>query len=264
MKIITVCNQKGGVGKTSVTVNLATCLSLDDPSKKILCVDADAQGNSTLLLYQDPDLLSVEETIAQIFQEKQHKSGNLIKRTRFDRIDIIPSNILLFETETHLNNFAEKKIRLASYLKEFAQYFDYVFIDTPPNLGIFLLNGLYASDYVLIPTVMETLAVRGINYLINTIQYVQNEKAELGESLEIIGILPNKLDLRQRVHSEILEDMRKVLNGLLLDDLAIGINTQMLRAEKMEQTISEYDKSARSYRQFRKVSRWLLGKLSDE
>jgi chromosome partitioning protein len=215
-------------------------------------------------LYKNPNLLGEEETISQIFKQEEHKNADLIKRTRFGKLDIIPSNILLFGIETHLENFGEKRLRLKQYLERYAQYFDYVLIDTPPNLGIFLVNSLYASDYILIPTDMEPLAVRGISDLSGTIKRVQKDREKLGEELEILGILPNKLDLRQKIHSEILEEMKEALGKVVLDELAIGINSQLIRAVRKDQVISEYDKSARSYRQFRKLSKWLIERLSDE
>jgi len=264
LKVISICNQKGGAGKTSVSTNLAVCLASLDKNKKILVIDTDPQGHSTFILYKDPNEIDPDSNIVQIFENRDYDERNLIKTTRFTNLEILPSNILLFRAQPNLYKVKNGVWRLRNYLKIFNRFYDYVLIDTPPELGVFLLNALYASDFVLIPTDLEILSVRGIRDLFNTIRNVKKHKKEASESLEILGILPNKLNKRVKTHKEMMELLEKSFGERFLKDQQIGTNAKLSRATLAGKTIMEYDKNARSYKQYLNLAEWLKEKIGNE
>jgi len=267
MKTISICNQKGGAGKTSVTTNLASCLSYglqdENESQRILVVDIDPQGHSTFLLYKDPNQIDSDTTIAKLFEKNEYTSKNLIKTTRFHNMDILPANLTLFRAQANLHTLNKKTGRLAQYLEIFEKYYDYVLIDTPPELGLFLTNALYASDFVLIPTDLEILSVRGINDLFDTIQYIKKDKQEYGSNLKLLGILPNKLNKRIKTHKELMEELEEVFKDKFLKKQQIGTNAKLARATAAGRTIIEFDKSARSYKQYLDLARWVIKEIEN-
>jgi len=265
MHVISFCNQKGGTGKTSVTSNTAAFLSNLKKNKRILLIDLDAQGHTTYLMYKDPDELNEEETISMLFQDKEYKAKDIIHQTRFKNVEIIPSNFLLTGTKVRINELTDRLWRVWRFLKLFNRFYDYVLIDTPPDLDIFLMNALHASDYTIIPTDLETLAVRGINDLMYTIENVQKKKRErVGEDLRILGILPNKLNKRYKTHINILANLKEKFGSGLLEDQQIGTNATLVRAYEHGQTIFEYSKTARSYKQYKLLTQWLIERLNNE
>jgi len=267
MKTISICNQKGGAGKTSVTTNLASCLSYalkdENESQRILVVDIDPQGHSTFLLYKDPNEIDSETTIARLFEKGEYTSKNLIKTTRFHNMDILPANLTLFRAQSILHTLNKKTNRLAQYLAIFERYYDYVLIDTPPELGLFLVNALYASDFVLIPTDLEILSVRGIQDILSTIEFIKEDKIQSGSDLKVLGILPNKLNKRIKTHKELMEQMEIVFKELFLTKQQIGTNAKLARATAAGRTIIEFDKSARSYKQYMDLAEWLKKEINN-
>jgi len=263
MYVISFCNQKGGTGKTSVTSNTAAFLSNFEKDKRILLIDLDAQGHTTYLMYKDPDELNEEETISMLFQDKEYKDKGIIHQTRFKNVEIVPSNFLLTGAKVRIGELKDRLWRVWRYLKLFNRFYDYVLIDTPPDLDIFLLNALYASDYTIIPTDLETLAIRGINDLLNTIENVQSKKRDrVGEDLRIMGVLPNKLNKRYKTHKNVMEKLKEKFGSGLLEDQQIGTNATLVRAYEHRQTIFEYSKTARSYKQYKTLTQWIIQRLN--
>jgi len=140
------------------------------------------------------------------------------------------------------------------YLKLFENTYDIVVIDTPPDLGTFVLNGLIAADYLLVPTDLELLSIRGINDLWNTYEYARVKNP----NLQILGILPNKYNRKIKEHNETLEALNKSkFKEYVLEKYAISTNAALSRAIASGKTIFEADKKARSYRQFRELTKWV-------
>jgi len=256
MVTIAVCNQKGGVGKTSIATNLIGGFDYHFPEKKKLAIDLDPQGHSSYILYRDPNDIDYEKTAYQLFQKKPYTNGDIIHRTRNTNIDMLPSNILLFGIQQGTNQLRNNFQRVRDYLNIMSNAYDIAVIDTPPDLGIFVVNGLIAADYVIIPTDLEQLSVRGITDLWKTIKNVKPKN----KNLKILGVLPNKFNKRIKEQKQTMSELKDLLKDLLLEDLAIGTNAALSRAIAKGNTIFEYDKKARSYRQFKELAEWIAEK----
>jgi len=269
MKKIVICNQKGGVGKTSITSNLIAGLNYYLPEKRKLAIDLDPQGATSFILGdEDPDYIKLDKTVYRLFQDEPHtprlkKAPNTFHKrdciahecSRFDNTDIIPANILLFKAQQNKELIGEN-LRLQTYLSNFKLELEYdiAIIDTPPNLDLFVMNALRAADYVLIPTDLEFLSVRGITVLFDSIDDALKDNPDL----KILGVLPNKLNNKLREHKEIMDLLRNACGDILLESLSINTNAPLSRAIKSRKTIFEADKKARSYRQFKDLTAWVI------
>ena len=199
-KIISIANQKGGVGKTTTTVNLSTILA--KKGKKVLLIDADPQGNATsglgvekkveLSIY---DVLVNETPIEETYQETVIK--NLI---------VCPSNISLAGAEVELVSMMSREQRLKEKLDVIKEKFDYIFIDCPPSLGLITLNAFTASDSVLIPVQCEYYALEGLGQLLNTVNLV---KKHLNKEIKIEGALLTMYDIRTNLSNQVVKEVKK-------------------------------------------------------
>jgi chromosome partitioning protein len=195
-KVISVANQKGGVGKTTTTVNLSTILA--KKGKKVLLIDADPQGNATSGLgaskeveFSLYDVLVNETALKDALQETSIK--NLI---------ICPSNMNLAGAEVELVSMMSREQRLKEKLEEVKEKFDYIMIDCPPSLGLITLNAFTASDSILIPVQCEYFALEGLGQLLNTVNLV---KKHLNKSLEIEGALLTMYDIRTNLSNQVVK-----------------------------------------------------------
>lgn len=261
MVTIVVCNQKGGVGKTSVATNLIGGFDYHFPEKKKLAIDLDPQGHTTFILHKDPnelfpDDLDSDKSVYRLFQKDPYQETDIVHRTRNQNIDIVPSNITLFRAQQD-SGIAKKRTRVKNFLKLIENVYDVVVIDTPPDLGTFVLNGLFAADYLLVPTDLELLSIRGITDLWRTYNFAKEKNPEL----QILGILPNKYNRKIREHNETLEALKNSpFKEYVLEKLAISTNAALSRAIASGKTIFEADKKARSYKQFRELTKWIAKK----
>lgn len=250
MNIITVANQKGGVAKTTIVTNLADTLSR--MNKKILVIDLDPQANTTDILLQE----QFETRIGSwyIFDtETSTKPEEIMLNSRMENIDVLASSLWLTEKETNVSIINSYNL-VEIFLKMIIKKYDYCIIDTPPNLGLFALNALVASDYVLIPTELERFAVSGLNSLLTTIGAVQKSNSKL----KILGIVPVKADFRLTLHKEMLEALKKKLGSVLLENLTININTDIAKAAAKREVVYEFDTRARSVKQFKKLAEFIV------
>ncbi len=199
-KVISITNQKGGVGKTTTTINLAT--SLAAVKKKVLIIDSDPQGNAStgLGLAHDKRGPSIYE---MIHEKKLLKDG--IKETIIPKLNIICANTDLAAAEVELTNFKDREYVLKKILTEI-QNFDFVFIDCPPALGLLTINSLVASDTALIPLQSEFFALEGLSALMNTIDLIQEN---FNKNLKIEGILLTMSDKRNSLSSLVENDVRQ-------------------------------------------------------
>ena len=186
-KVISVANQKGGVGKTTTTVNLGTILA--KKGKKVLLIDADPQGNATSGLGVDKDVeLSLYDVLVN-----ETELESTIQDTMIKNLKLCPSNINLAGAEVELVSMMSREQRLKEKLEEIKEGFDYILIDCPPSLGLITLNSFTASDSVLIPVQCEYYALEGLGQLINTINLV---KKHLNKNIQIEGALLTMYDIR--------------------------------------------------------------------
>jgi len=199
-KTISICNQKGGVGKTTTAINLATYLALT--GKKILLVDADPQGNATSGIGIDKS--KVTQSIYHILIS-QKQFSEIIIPTQVTNLFIAPSNLDLTGAEVELVGVIGRDFRLKKALEEIRESYDFIFIDCPPSLNLLTINALTASNSVLIPIQCEYYALEGLSQLIKTIDLV---KDHLNPELSIEGILLTMADFRTNLTGEVIKEAR--------------------------------------------------------
>ena len=204
-KIISISNQKGGVGKTTTTVNLAA--SLGASGKKVLIIDSDPQGNTTSGLGFNKKELPKS---AYDVLEKDTSAEEATIVTEFKNLNLIPSHINLASADAGISLFSGKESKLKNKIFHLRNLYDYIIIDCPPSLGIITINAFCASDSILIPIQCEYYALEGLSQLINTIKVV---KRHHNATLDIEGILMTMCDLRLNLTHQVMEEVKRNFPG---------------------------------------------------
>ncbi len=204
-KIISISNQKGGVGKTTTTVNLAA--SLGASGKKVLIIDSDPQGNTTSGLGFNKKELPKS---AYDVLEKDTSAEEATIITEFKNLNLIPSHINLASADAGISLFSGKESKLKNKISYLRNLYDYIIIDCPPSLGIITINAFCASDSILIPIQCEYYALEGLSQLINTIKVV---KRHHNTTLDIEGILMTMCDLRLNLTHQVMEEVKRNFPG---------------------------------------------------
>ena len=244
-KIISVANQKGGVGKTTTTVNLSTILA--KKGKKVLLIDTDPQGNATSGLGITKELeLSVYDVLVG-----ETEINETIQETAIKNLKVCPSNISLAGAEVELVTMMSREQRLKVKLDAIKDQYDYILIDCPPSLGLITLNAFTASDSVLIPVQCEYFALEGLGQLLNTVNLV---KKHLNKNLEIEGALLTMYDARTNLSNQVVKEVKKYFENKVYKTV-IPRNVRLSEAPSYGVPISIYDprsKGAKSYEKFAK------------
>ncbi len=242
-KIVSIANQKGGVGKTTTSINLSTILA--KKGKKVLMIDADPQGNASSGVGIDKE---VEESVYDILINDT-EIEKVVKKTNIKNLVLCPSNINLAGAEVELVSVMSREYRLKEKLDLIKDEYDYIIIDCPPSLGLITLNAFTASDSVLIPVQCEYYALEGLGQLINTINLV---KKHLNKNIDIEGALLTMYDARTNLSNQVVKEVKKYFNDKVYKNV-IPRNVKLSEAPSYGMPITVYDprsKGAKSYEKF--------------
>lgn len=252
-KIIALANQKGGVGKTTTTINLAA--SLATLEKKVLVVDADPQANASSGL--GIDIRNVKLSIYECLVNGNEANGAIIQ-TELDRLDIIPSHIDLVGAEIEMLNMDSREQILKQLLAPLKKVYEYILIDCSPSLGLITVNALTAADSVIIPVQCEYFALEGISKLLNTIKII---KSKLNPSLEIEGFLLTMYDSRLRLANQIYEEVKRPFQNLVFNTV-IQRNVKLSEASSYGKPVILYDADSKGSLNYMQLAQELIEKNS--
>lgn len=234
-KIISVANQKGGVGKTTTAVNLASCLA--EQRKRVLIVDADPQGNATTGLGIEKE--NLPGTVYDILVNGM-TAKDVIAKTRYFDLDIIASDISLSGAEIELVGTSKREFQLKDALNQVRDNYDFIIIDCPPSLGLVTINALTATDTVLIPIQCEYYALEGVMQLTNTINLV---KKALNPELDIEGVVMTMFDGRTNLSIQVVDEVKKSF-GKKVYRSVIPRNVRLSEAPSFGEPINVFDRTA--------------------
>ena len=254
-KIIAIANQKGGVGKTTTTVNLAASLGVLE--KKVLLIDADPQANATSGLGIDVD--SVEKGTYQLLE---HTLGvnDVIIETDSPNVDLIPAHIDLVAIEIELVDKDNREYMLKEALRSLGDRYDFILIDCAPSLGLLTLNALTAADSVMIPIQCEYFALEGLGKLLNTVKSVQKIH---NNDLDIEGMLLTMYDSRLRLSNQVVEEVKKHFADMVFDTI-IQRNVRLSEAPSYGESIIKYDASSKGATNYLNLANEILKKNKEK
>jgi chromosome partitioning protein len=231
-RVIVIANQKGGVGKTTTSINLSACLAVAE--KKVLLIDFDPQANTTSGMGLDKSAL--EKSIYDVIVRGM-EFGDVIVDTQIDHLKLAPANIDLVGAEVELVGFEKREFKLKQALDKYKLDYDYIFIDSPPSLGLLTLNALTAASEVLIPIQCEYYALEGLSQLLQTIKMVQTS---LNYDLKLGGVLLTMFDSRLNLSRQVADEAKRYFDGKLYDTV-INRNVRLSEAPSFGKPIIFYD-----------------------
>lgn len=252
-KIIAIANQKGGVGKTTTSINLAASLGVLE--KKVLLIDADPQANATSGIGIDVE--SVEIGTYQLL-EHSNSAKEAIVKTETPNLDIIPAHIDLVAIEIELVDKDEREYMLKKALGSIKNNYDFIIIDCAPSLGLLTLNALTAADAVIIPIQCEYFALEGLGKLLNTIKSVQKIH---NPELDIEGLLLTMYDSRLRLSNQVVEEVQKHFNDMVFQTI-IQRNVRLSEAPSYGESIINYDAGSKGASNYLSLAKEIINKNS--
>ena len=250
-KIIAIANQKGGVGKTTTSVNLAACLGVLE--KKVLLIDSDPQANASSGL--GIDIEKIEFSTYHLI-ENDCDVFEAITTTSSPNVDIIPANIDLVAVEIELVDVENREYMLKNSLNQVIDKYDYILIDCAPSLGLLTLNALTAADSLIIPIQCEYFALEGLGKLLNTVKSVQRIH---NEKLDIEGLLLTMYDSRLRLSNQVVEEVQNHFNDMVFKTI-IQRNVRLGEAPSYGESIINYDVSSKGASNYLSLAKEILSK----
>ena len=248
-RVIALANQKGGVGKTTTSINLGACLA--KLGQKVLLIDVDAQGNATSGLgIRKAD---IKADVYDVLVNEVPMTDVIIHTSR-KNLDIVPATIQLSGAEIELTSQMAREKRLADAVVPIRDSYDYILIDCPPSLGMLTINAFTACDTILIPVQSEYYALEGLSQLLNTIQLVQKH---FNPNLKIEGVLLTMLDARTNLGNEVVEEVKRFFKDKVYQTI-IPRNVRLSEAPSHGMSIIDYDPSSRGAKEYMALAKEVL------
>lgn len=254
-KVISIFNQKGGVGKTTININLSACLA--KRGAKILIIDNDPQGNSTSGVGVDKS--QIEFSLYDVLLDEVDPH-DVIVHTEYKNLHVLPSNVDLAGAEIELSTVERREYRLKTAVDKLKDEYDYIFIDCPPSLGLLTINSLIASDSILIPIQCEYYALEGVSSLINTFNLV---KKNLNKALEIECVVLSMFDGRTNLSTQVMDEVKAHFGEKVLET-AIPRNVRLAEAPSHGMPIIYYDPYSTGAYAFKKLAREFWRRRTNE
>lgn len=254
-KIIAIANQKGGVGKTTTSINLAASLAVME--YRTLIVDADPQANATSGLSFDPN--EIENSVYECMIGEVSVKDAIVK-SEIEYLDLLPSHINLVGAEVEMIEIENREIRMRDALATVKDEYDYIIIDCSPSLGLITVNSLTASDSVMVPVQCEYFALEGLGKLLNTIKIIQSR---LNEDLEIEGLLLTMYDVRLRLSNSVVEDVKTHFKQLVFDTI-IPRNVKISESPSFGKPVIAYDIESKGSQSYINLAREIIERNNEK
>jgi len=239
MKTIAFANQKGGVGKTTSTINVASGLSRK--GYRVLLVDTDPQGSCSIGVGAENSIDNKTLSMCELLTSDKTNYYDVVQKTQFNNIDIIPAGNWLALAEMKLSSHGAKEFKLRKKLKEYALPYDFILIDCPPTFGTLSINSFIASDYIIMPLQLGYFALEGVSNFIDTLDYVNNDIASvIKHETIILGVILTFFDTRTNLARQIKENVDTSLGGLVFDS-KIPVNIKLNEAQAHHKPVFDYD-----------------------
>jgi len=251
-KIFAVVNQKGGVGKTTTTANLASGIA--DKGKKVLLIDLDAQANLSAHFGVGVDEEGQNKSMYDVLKSEVPLSDVIVSLS--DNLSIAPASLFLSAADLELGAVIGRELLLRKALKPIADEYEYIFMDCPPSLGLLSLNGLVAATQVIIPVQSEYLALHGVRQLLDTVDQV---RSAYNPSLKVGGVLLCLHDARKRLSRSVAETIREYFGDLVFNTI-IRTNVALAEAPSQGVSIYDYDQSSNGAKDYKELSQELLNR----
>ena len=253
--VIALANQKGGVGKTTTSVNLGACLA--DAGKKVLLIDLDPQGNATSGLGIDKK--DIDESVYDVLINDVDLK-KVILHSSHQGLDIVPTTIALSGAEVELTNLMARETRLKDAFGEVKDEYDYILIDCPPSLGLLTINAFTACDSILIPVQSEYYALEGLSQLLNTIKLVRKH---FNSALKIEGVLLTMYDKRTNLGQQVNAEVKKYFGDQVYETI-IPRNVRLSEAPSHGQAIVDYDKRSTGAKVYQQLAKEVLARHGEK